>query len=161
MLRSVFIGIAVSAMLLMGCQQAAQKAIEQTTGTKVEQKGDGAVITGKDGEKVVVGTQLPDEFKTFPVPDGFALDASSTVTHGQEKMTMAGWMGKGTGQSVAEFYKQKLTADGWTENVSTVEASGGGALIYSKGGKSLWIAIQQGGNSGEIQLSVMYGNSPS
>lgn len=156
-LRVAVVALAVLAVLLSGCQQAAQKAVEQATGVQTSQKGDTVTVKGKEGETVVISSQVPEEFKSFPVPQGFKLDSSGTMTQGGDKLSVASWKGNSTFQAVQEFYQKAMPGQGWKEEASFATDTGG-MLSYSKGDQN-GLTITYGKEGDDITITAMLGKS--
>ncbi|MDA8187675.1 MAG: hypothetical protein M0T85_06005 [Dehalococcoidales bacterium] len=156
MLRIAIVSLAIIALLVTGCGQVAQKAVEQATGVQVNQKGDSVTVKGKDGQSVQFSSQMPDELKDFPVPQGFKLDSSGSMSSGGDKLSVASWKGNGTVQDVAQFYKKNLTEKGWKEE-SSFNSQDGGLLNYSKGEQSATITIDK--KDSGIEISLLLGKS--
>lgn len=175
MLRSLIIVVICAAISLTGCAQAAQKAVEQATGVQTSQQGDTVTIKGKDGESVTIqgkdgdtvtiqgkdgesvtiSSQLPQELKDFPVPEGFKLDSGGSMASGAEKVLVATWSGTGTHQSVTAFYQKTLPGKGWQEE-SSFTSKDGSLLTYRRGDQDgVTITTSQEGD--KLTISVMMG----
>jgi hypothetical protein len=134
MLRALFALQLVVVLLVSGCAQAAQTVVEKTTGVQVNQKGDTVTVKGKDGEQVTISSKLPDELKTFPVPQGFSLETSGSMSSGDGNLATGSWKGKASVQDVAAFYKKTMTDQGWKEEY-TFSADDASQASYSKDGQ--------------------------
>lgn len=156
MFRVVVIALAIVALLLSGCQQAAQKAVEQTTGVKVDNKNESVTLTGKDGEKVTISSEVPEELKDFPFPSGFKLDSSGSMSSGDDKLSVASWKGKSTIKDASDFYKKTMPEKGWKETSSFMSGDGG-LLNYDKGDLSVSVTFSQ--EKEEVNISVLLAKS--
>ncbi|MCL4535488.1 MAG: hypothetical protein M1370_10070 [Bacteroidetes bacterium] len=158
MFRVAIVSLVILALLLTGCAQAAQKAVEQATGVQVDQKGENVTIKGKDGEQLTVSSNVPDELKNFPVPPGFTAqkDGAGTLSTGGAKTSVASWKGKGKVEDTVAFYKKTLTDQGYKEEMS-MTAGDGGVLSYTKGDSSVSITISKK-DGDNIELAVLIGS---
>jgi hypothetical protein len=140
------------ALMLTGCAQVAQKAIEQTTGVKVDQKGNNVTIQSKEGDSVSVSSNLSDQFKDFPVPDGFKTgQGGGSVSAKGDSMAAAQWTGSSTTDAVTTFYQKSLPAKGWTAG-QTMTLGDNAQLIYNKGDQMALINISTSGSNVEINV---------
>ena len=156
MLRGAGIVLLTFAVLLSGCAQAAQKAVEQATGVQTSQKGDTVTVKGKDGESVVVSSTTLEEFKSFPVPEGFKLESSGSVSSKGEKLSVATWKGKGSLPEVDKFYQKTMPGQGWTEE-SVFTTDTGSMLSFNKG--DINVVITTSKQDDVVDIAVMLGKS--
>jgi hypothetical protein len=160
--RLVIGALVVLATTTVGCQQAtekvAQKAVEQATGVQINQKGDQVTLKGADGEAITFGSQVPDELKNFPVPQGFKLakDGFGSMSSKGDTMSVGSWEGSGTADSVLDFYKNTMPGQGWTEDYS-FSADTGGQVSYTKGQNGALVSIDKADNV--TKISVLMGKS--
>ncbi len=148
--------LAALALVLSGCQQVADKAVEQATGIKVDQKGESVTIKGKDGEVVTFSAKLPDELKDFPVPQGFdhaegsfgAMSAKKS-----ERVATAVWRGKTAVETVVQFYKKGIADKGWKEE-STFSTGDGFQGYYSKADAEAVVTVIKEGEITSINVIV-------
>ena len=157
----LFFAFAVSAAVALGgCQQVAQKAVEQATGITTDQKGDSFTIKGKDGETVNFNSQVPAELKDFPMPANFKLDSSGSMSSGGDRVSVASYKGKGDLQSVTQYYQQTLPGLGWKEE-GNMMTDDGGVLVYAStkdAADALTVTIGKG-EGDAVEVSVLYGKS--
>ncbi len=164
MKRLVVMGMVVLVLASAGCQQAAekatQKAVEQATGVQISQKGDQVTLKGKDGEAITIGSQVPDELKNFPVPQGFkaAKDGFGSMSSKGDALSVGSWEGSGTPDSVLEFYKKTMPGQGWTEDYS-FSAEDGGQIGYTKGRNQAVVTVDKSDKT--TTISVLWGKSGS
>ncbi|MGI5836469.1 MAG: hypothetical protein ACOX87_08250 [Chloroflexota bacterium] len=148
--------LAAMALALTGCEQVAEKAFEQATGIKVDQKGESVTIKGKDGEEITFGTNVPDDLKDFPVPQGFSSDQDgigSLSSKGGEEVAVAVWKGKTTVESVADFYKKSMPEKGWQE-ASFITMGDGFQGTYTKSDAEAVVTATK--EDEDIEISVLY-----
>ncbi len=141
-------------------EKATEKAVEQATGVQVNQKGDSVTIKGQNGETVSIGSQIPDELKSFPVPQGFKADASSggSLTQGKDKTSVASWRGKGSVQSASDFFKKSMVDQGWKQE-SAMDMDDAAQLSYTKGTNRAIVTINK--EDEEVTVNVMLSNAGS
>jgi len=156
MWRWTIVSVALLALLLSSCQQAAQKAVEQTTGVKTEQNGQAVTISNKEGTAVTFSSETPAELKDFPVPDGFTSDSSGSVASGEDKLMVAAWKGKSDYQTVSAFYKQAMAEKGWKSDF-TMDTDTGGMQNWNKGDLSATITFDKPKDKDEMSISVLMG----
>jgi len=151
--------IALLAFSLAGCGFIAQKAVEKTTGVKVDESGKNVTVTGQNGEKASMSA------KEGKLPDGLPTDVpvyAGTVKTSQTVSTEKGTsyiFSVETGDDVATimaWYKKQLTDKGWTI-MSTVTGSGDSGMIQAKKGEKTNIVLTLGkdSSSGKSQIAVM------
>jgi hypothetical protein len=158
MFRWGVVAVVLVALLLSGCGQVAQKAVEQTTGVKTDQKGESVTITSKEGTAVSITANktVPDELKDFPVPSGYTLDSSGTMSSGDDKLIVASWKGKSDYKAVADFYKKAMADKGW-KNDFTMDADTGGMQNWSKGDYGVTITYDKPKDKDESSISILMG----
>jgi hypothetical protein len=151
--------IALLAFSLAGCGFIAQKAVEQTTGVKVDQNGKSVTVTGKNGEKASVSSQegkLPDGLPTdVPVYAG-TIKASQTMS--TEKGTNYIFSVE-TGDNITTimaWYKKQLTDKGWTISSTVAGGTDSGMVQAKKGANNNIVAtIGKDSSSGKTQIAVI------
>ena len=142
------------AVLVGGCAQAAQKAVEQTTGTSINQSGDTVTVKGKDGEQLTISSTIPDELKTFPVPSGFTSDSASSMTSGGDKLSVGTWTGKATLADVGTFYKQTAATQGWEVTMTFGDNTSG--QMQATGSDNMgYVITYSAKDGGVVEVSVM------
>jgi hypothetical protein len=156
--RGIGIVLVMVALLLAACGQVAQKAVEQTTGVQTSQQGDTVTIKGKDNQTTEISSQVPDELKSFPVPQGFKLDSGGSMSTGGDKVSVASWTGTGTPQMVVEFYQQTLPGQGWQEQANFTSGDGG-MLTYTKGEQDGVTITTSKEDGDKVTISVMLGKT--
>ncbi len=135
-------------LLLGGCGKAAEKVVENQTGTQIEDDGDGNItVKSKDGKtQVGVGAEMPEDFPSdLPVPKGKLLASQSADTGWGlqfNEVTAASFeafvseleakFGKETFQSSVEGSKQvAFENDSYVVSVLWASTSGEETLVYS------------------------------
>lgn len=133
---------------LAGCssiaENAAEKAIEESTGVKVDQDGESIKIKTKDGEAELSGgeNKVPDGF-----PEGLVYKAGTiglttkTSAEGKTNFTVT-FETKDKADKVTEFYKKAIAGSGY-EIEATTEISGMNMMTFKKGEES----------SGQVSIS--------
>lgn len=145
MRRALLVGLALLlSLLIAGCQQVAekatQKAIEQTTGVKVETDS------------------VPAELKDLPIPGGFTYDGGGSVSKDGDKVTSASWKGQGTTADVTAFFKKEMPGRSWKEE-AIMNSDDSSLLNYSKDDQSgIMITVSKEGND-DVTIAVIYGKS--
>lgn len=173
MRRSVqgfFAALALLSLIVVGCasngaqttpqatQPASQSASQQATPTQSQQSGGKVTIPGSNGTSVTIDSSVPDDLKTFPVPQGFTSQGMGSMTSGGDKLSTGSWTGTGQVQTVVDFYKSSLPGQGWKEE-GTILTDSGGFINYSKpGGLGLTVTVSKD-DSGKITIAVLYGKS--
>lgn len=154
----LFVALLSLGVLVVGCAAAAQQAVQQATGVEVKQGGNQVTVKGSDGQSMTVDSSIPDELKSFPVPQGFTSEGGGTMTAGGDKLAAVSWKGTGQVQSVIDFYKSSLPGQGWKEE-STFVSGDGGMLNYSKpDGYGLTVTVSKD-DSNNITVAVLGGKS--
>lgn len=131
------------------------KALTLASGkeTKVEVGGETITVRGPDGEVVMQGGKgatLPDNFpKDVPIYKGASILHS--VAKGTEAFSVS-MATKDDVPTVVRFYRDKLTADGWTvENaMDTPERS---IQSYKKGERGVSLMVMKGDDQTVIALA--------
>jgi len=144
------------AFLLTGCQQATQKAVEQATGVQVNQKGEAVTVKGNSGETVTYSSQVPDDLKGFPAPQGFKISQGGGMvagSKGSDKMAVATWQGKGSLQSVSDFYKKTMVDQGWKQDLAQ-EMGELAQFQFSKGQNQATVIVTSGKEDLTIQVML-------
>jgi hypothetical protein len=155
--RFAVLVVALTALLVSGCAQVAQKAVEQATGVQVDQKGEAFTIKGKDGESVNFSSETPAELKDFPIPQGFKLDSSGSMTSNGDKVSVASYKGKGALDTTVAFYQSKLPGLGWKEEGNFMTDTGG-MINYTKGDTDgLTVTVSK--DNENLDVSVLLGKS--
>lgn len=163
MRRAKFLSIVLAAsvgLALAGCQQVAQKAVEQTTGVSIDQKGDSVTVKGKDGETVNFSSEMPAELKDLPVPAGLKFDGSGSMSANGDKLAVANYKGKGALQPIVDHYQKTLPGLGWKEE-SNIMTDTGGLLSFSStksSADSLTVSFNKG-EGDAVEVSLMFGKS--
>ncbi|MBI2863980.1 MAG: hypothetical protein HYX94_05410 [Chloroflexi bacterium] len=147
--------LVLGTLLLSGCGKVAEKAIERAAGVTVDKQGDSVTITGKGGQQATFGGQLPEELKSFPVPQGFDGESGISASQGSDKMATGSWKGKGSVQAASDFYKSTLPALGWRQEAAT-DTGIVSLLSFSKGDTSANITITKLGD--DVLIAVVSGN---
>jgi hypothetical protein len=102
----------------------------------------GLTVKDSQGQSVTVSGAVPDELKSFPVPDGFTVTAngSGSMSAQQGTVAVAAWTGTGTVQTIGDFYARTLGQQGWSQQFS-MNSPSGGSIAYAKGDSLATIAI--------------------
>lgn len=152
---------ALSATLILS---ACSRSYTGGDGSSVTVSGDGTKISVKsgDGSTTVNGSSSQEYPSDFPVPQypGSKISTNMAVT------STAASPGVGSGQKiimmntadgssqVIQFYKEKLTAGGWTIDSAVDQAGVSGYLGASKGSSKLNVAVIPGTPDTCISLTM-------
>ena len=143
---------------LTGCSYAARNLAEQATGVKVDQNGSNVTVTGKNGTASLSS-------KEGKLPDGLPGDVPAYAGTIKSSATLASDQGTNysftteTSDDVAtvqSWYKDKLTAGGWT-TINTVNGGGDAGMVSAKKGDKTNILVTVGKDSsgGKTQIAVI------
>ena len=147
--------LALLVFSLAGCSFVAQKAVEGATGVKVDQNGSNVTVTGKNGTASLSS-------KEGKLPDGLPSDVPAYA--GTIKSSAAIATDQGTNYSfeistsddpatVQGWYKDKLTANGWTVT-GTVTGGSDSAMVSAKKGDKDNIVVTIGKNTSDGKTEV-------
>jgi len=158
---AVGILLLVVAMLgLVGCQQiaeqAAETAIEKSTGTKIDKNGDSITIEGEGGEKASIGTgELPQGFPAdVPVYEGAAVTGSFAQGSGAEQTYSVTLETSDDPATVNAWYLTELEAKGWTIDTQANNAENY-VVTATNATQQVSVGVVQGGDTGTtISLTV-------
>lgn len=146
---------------LTGCQRAAERVVEQSTGVSVDQDGDQITITGPEGEEWTGGTggALPQGWPDdHPVYEPSEIEASTSFSTGegtQQSVTLS------TGdpfETVFDWYKSEAAAQGWaieSEGLLEMDGVSSGYLYLGKGDIESSISINQDGDDDVVVTMVV------
>lgn len=136
--RRLIASVGVTVLLavpLSGCQQMAEKAVEEATGgdVKIKDGGKDISIKGPDGGEVNIqsSTKLPADWpKDVPVPEGAKIvnTASTSGPDGESLMNLVIETSQSAEELSSEF-KQSLESNGW--KIETQSTSGDGATLQA------------------------------
>lgn len=157
-------GIAWSATSRFTAERMVERAIEQggAVDAKVDTSADGnssVTITDTDGTRVEysagASVSLPNDWPAdVPVMDGMALNyvGSSNPQTGEPAKVLTGTT-KSPAAEVMAFYRETLTANGWTEEGAVNMP---GSLMYSarKGESQVGVYIAGDENGTTVTLSI-------
>jgi len=151
LVRVVITGVLVTLIAGTGCasimQRGAKEAVERGTGVKVDEDGNKVRVKTNEGtvEAESSKEKVPSGFPSqFPIYEGATVKNSSKVTSPQGTVFTVTWEVSDAADQVADFYKDKLPANGYTIT-NTVESGGqvsmvlennGAVSIKSEGGKT-------------------------
>lgn len=152
-------GLVAAALILTGCGQAAETAVEAGTGMDVEiGDGGGTVTLEQDGTKISAGVnaELPAGWpEELPTPPNGQLISSS----GSAEQVITSWVVEGlTADGITEYLNQ-VKAAGYTQEISTADF-GSDAEMISKTtvlggkGKEVSVAVTIMDGSGLINVQV-------
>jgi len=123
---------------LTGCssiaENAAEKAIEESTGVKVDKDGESIKIQTKDGEAELSSgeSKVPDGFPEGLVYKGGTIGLTTkSSAEGKTNFTVT-FETKDKAERVAEFYKEAIPDSGY-EIDATTEVSGIHIMSFKKG----------------------------
>lgn len=154
----LIIGISMTACTETVAEKAAEKAVESKTGgkVKIDSKKGSVEIKGKDGEIKIGANKLPDDFPDdLPIykPSKIQTSMNNTI---QGKKTYAATLSTEDGfEAVVDFYKKKLTDNGWTEASSFSSGEGDTQLTtlgYEKGDAIATVVISKA--DGQTQIGI-------
>jgi len=132
------------ALLVTGCQQAAdnaaKNAVGAAAGVKVEGSGDSVTISGNDGSTTTVGKTLPAGMPSdFPVYPGTVLTGNKSTTSDGTSWSYSMETADSV-QKVADWFKGELGKGGWTIGSTFAGGDAGNEtsmLICTKGTSEL------------------------
>lgn len=103
-----------AAVAAVGCRQAAEKAVEEATGVKVEEDGGSVTVQTEQGEATVQsGKGLPEGFpSSVPVYDG-EIETAGSVTQDDAQVYNVVVVTEDSIDQVKKFYQEKLPTKGW------------------------------------------------
>lgn len=130
------------ALLVTGCQQAAdnaaKNAVAAAAGVKVEGSGDSVTITGNDGSTTTVGKTLPVGMPSdMPVYQGTIVTSGKSTTSDGTTFSFSMETADGA-QKVSDWYKGEFEKGGWTVDnaFSGTTSDGVTAMLSAKKGTS-------------------------
>ncbi|MDZ4064511.1 MAG: hypothetical protein U1E22_07585 [Coriobacteriia bacterium] len=102
---------------LSGCGSIAKKAVEETTGVKVDENSGSVEVEGKDGTKMTIGTEegeLPEGLPSdVPAYDGVNVEGGVFEIPEAKTFTF-NIVTKDDVQTVADWYRSEFESRGWT-----------------------------------------------
>lgn len=110
---------ALSMLLVVGvwgCQRAVERAVEETTGIRVDEDEERVTITGDDGEEFTMegGGSLPDDWPAdIPIYPEADLESSQAMRMGESTQFAATWTTSDDLDDVYEWYRDELPDAGW------------------------------------------------
>ena len=154
--------ILILALVLVGCQKAAEETIEASTGVEVDLEEGSVKVTGEDGESAVISTgdtKLPEDFpEDFPIHDEDDLTSSSMVAAGNGQAFYITMNTNDSFAAVYDWYLVELDAAGWTikaQSSSEIDGEMSGLLAVAKGDLEATISFQEASEATvDIALSV-------
>lgn len=120
-------------------EKAAEKAIEQTTGGKVdvEKGGDKVTIETDEGKATIGKNEIPDSFPSdVSVYSGAEITATTETASG----VMISLKTSDSVSKVFDFYKSDLTSNKWTQTSAATYAETA-TITAEKGGKMVSVII--------------------
>lgn len=161
MKSKIIILLVVLAVFSVGCQNVAEKAvenaIEKETGGKAKvNTDDGTVELETEKGKVQIGkNDLPEGFpEDIPVYENAKI-TSSVNSAGTFSLTLNA-EGEKTDE-IADFYKDELKENGWKSVMSTNSGAEGQeftGLQYEKGNRQVTISVTGGGDGTVIAIQT-------
>jgi hypothetical protein len=159
---NMVVGLIMSTVTEKAVEMGTGLDIDQKNGTMTFQKGDDSVTfaTG-DGDAAV---ELPDGFpEDFPLPDDLNIDTSTSMAMEGNQVYILGFDTQESVRDLAAFYKQELTARGWTSAMETTD--GGNMFLMMQNGtkadgspeSSLTLQMGNHGEPGITNVSLMLG----
>ena len=140
-------------------EKAAETAIEQATGSKVDVSQDGEKITIETAEgKVTVGkNDIPDSF-----PSDITIYSGAEVISTTESSVGSSVVLKTSDPTskVADFYKDDLKKNGW-EIVSTITNEGLTLITARKGSKEVLITVTTDEEDEKTNVGIIVTNNQS
>lgn len=159
--RSIAATIAVSALVLTGCGQAAEElaeeAVKQGGGGDVEidADGDSVKIEGEDGSISIGKDELPENFPSeVSLPDGGTIESATSITDNKKD----GWFLQVTypdvsAKELASSLAASLTGAGFKES-STSSFNNQSLVTYEGNGYEAAAVILEGEGSSASTLSL-------
>lgn len=141
-----------------------QNAIEQKTGVKTNlndlSQGKLTMTDSKTGTQINVGTgTIPDAFpKDFPIYPGAKV--TSSLSGAQAGKNNGFWLTLSTTDAfnaVDSFYKNKLSENGWTAEMSAMYTQNTTSETVTKGSWSGSLTITADAKSKETQIVILLG----
>jgi hypothetical protein len=146
--------------ILAGCSRSYTGA----DGSSVTVSGDGSKISVKsgDGSTTVNGSTAQEYPSDFPVPQypgskistNMAVTSSAVNPGGASGQKIIMLNTKDGSSQVVQFYKEKLTAGGWTIDSTVDQAGVSGYIGASKGSSKLNVAVIPGTPDTCISLTM-------
>lgn len=153
--------VVVVAFSLAGCGLIAQKAVEQSTGVKVDQNGKSVTVTGKDGSTASMSAkegELPKGLPAdVPVYSG-TVKASYVVEAPQQGGTnfMFTIQTADSGSTVMDWYKKQLEAKGWMVTGTVASGTDAGMVEAKKGANnSIIVTVSKDTSTGKTQAAIV------
>jgi ABC-type oligopeptide transport system substrate-binding subunit len=152
--------VTVALFALAGCDTIAKKAVEKSTGVKVNDNNSEVTVTDKNGATASMSS------KEGKLPDGLPDDVpaySGTIKGSATMQTPDGTNytfsveTKDDPTTVVSWYKDKLAAKGWT--ISSTVASGDSAMIGAEKGDKNKLAVTIGRDSSSDMTVITVVNS--
>lgn len=151
----------VLAIGVAACKQAAQKAVEQATGVKVEDDGGSVTVKTDEGEATVkTGQKLPERFpESVPVYEGTIETASSMTAGGTETFSVVVQADDDL-DTVKKFYLKEMPARGWKVQMTLDTGTGesrGVLITAEREGLGLNVTLEER-SGGKTQVTLMVGS---
>ncbi len=155
----------MASLLTAGCgiiaEQVAEKAVEESTGVKVDADEDQMTITTEDGETLEVdaeGADLPDGFPSdVPVYDA-DIEGSTSFSSGEGQNFSIALVTTDSFDDVVDWYKSEFESKGWEsvgETVANVDGDSTAVLAYEKGDVEASVTIGEDSENGGI-LNIIH-----
>lgn len=140
-------------------EKAAETAIEQATGSKVDisQGGEKVTIETDEGKVTVSKNDIPDSF-----PSDITIYSGAEVISTAESSAGSSVVLKTSDSTskVADFYKDDLKKNGW-EIVSTITNEGVSLITANKGSKGVLITVTTDEEDGKTSVGIIVTNNQS
>lgn len=149
---------------LGGCQRAAERAVEETTGVSVDQDGEQVTITGPEGEEwtgATGGTLPPGWPDDHPVYEPSVIEGSTSFSTGEGTQQSVTLSTSDPFETVFEWYKSEAAGQGWdieSEGVFEMDGVSSGYLYLVKGDAESSISVNRD-EDGTVMVTMVV-NSP-
>jgi hypothetical protein len=141
----------------IGCGDSKRVVTEDGAEIEVSERGDQfeMTVSGEDGEETVVranqqGMQFPEE---WPADVATYPDAKIVTTAVTAQGIMVGLETSDSAETVLNFQKEKLTAEGWNIKMKT-QTSEGGMVMATKETRSVNVVVSGSGQATSINMMV-------
>lgn len=177
--RLILATLAVPAVILVGCGQTVETAVETATGADIQMSGDDVTIAGEGGESMTIdsdgGTvtytdeeegleittgadqELPEGWPAgLPVPPG---DTITAVSESADGTILVSWSWNGMSKQDLDAYLGALESAGYTEQSDPLEQDYGDAgftkiVGFADSTNELTVSAQAMEGMGGISVSI-------
>ncbi len=143
-----------------GCRQAAQKAVEEATGVKVEDGGTSVVVETEEGKATIEsGKKLPEGFPaSFPVYEG-EIESAGSFSQGESQVYNVIVTTDDDIDQVKAFYLKELPSKGWKIGMTADVGTGSdrGVTIAAETDAFSATVGARAASRGGTEISIMVG----